>query len=291
VLLTGAYAVLDGAPAIVAAIDRYAVADGERVAPSSAPEVRAAFGSEPAPAVDVTALCDGSGRKLGLGSSAASVVAALGCRAVARGEDPRVPLVRARIFRAARAAHARVQNGGSGVDVAASVHGGILRYSTSGAGASLQALEPSPNLVLVVYSSGRSARTSDLLASVGRFRARDPKASVFGELGARAERAADAFSSTTPDFIAAARDFGAMLDALGCAADAPIYLPEFRELAGAAATEGAAFLPSGAGGGDVALWIGTARPSPSFASLAEARSMHPLPLELDRGGVRPESPS
>jgi phosphomevalonate kinase len=291
VLLTGAYAVLDGAPAIVAAVDRYAVADGERVTSSAVPEVRAAFGAEPAPEVDVGALQDESGRKLGLGSSAAAVVAAIGWRAAARGEDPRLPLVRARIFRAARAAHARVQNGGSGVDIAASVHGGVLRYSTSGEGASLQALEPPPDLVMAVYFSGRSGRTSELRARVDRVRARDPKAAVFVELRVRAQRAADAFSTDVREFVAAARHFGATLDALGRAADAPIFPPEFLELAGVARAEGAAFLPSGAGGGDVAVWLGTALPSPSFAALAEARAMRLLPLELDRGGVRPESPS
>jgi phosphomevalonate kinase len=291
VLLTGGYAVLDGAPAIVAAVDRYAVADGEQVASSAAPEVRAAFGTEPAPEVDVRALHDESGRKLGLGSSAAAVVAAIGWRAAARGEDPRLPLVRARVFRAARAAHARVQAGGSGVDIAASVHGGVLRYSASGQGASLQTLEPPSDLVTAVYFSGRSARTSELRARVDRFRARDPKAAVFEDLRACAQRAADAFSSDVRGFVFAARDFGCALDALGRTADAPIVPPEFLELAKVAALEGAAFLPSGAGGGDVAVWLGTAPPSPSFAALAQARAMHLLPLEIDRGGVRPESPS
>jgi phosphomevalonate kinase len=291
VLLTGGYAVLDGAPAIVAAVDRYAVADGERLASSSAPEVRAAFGSEPAPEVDVRALHDEAGHKLGLGSSAAAVVAAIGWRVAARGEDPRLPLVRARVFRAARAAHARVQAGGSGVDIAASVHGGVLRYCVSAQGASLHTLEPPPDLVTAVYFSGRSARTSELRARVDRARARDPKPAVFADLRVCAQRAADAFSSNVRDFVAAARDFGAALDALGRMADAPIVPPEFLELAEVAASEGAAFLPSGAGGGDVAVWLGTASPSSSFAALAQARAMNLLPLELDRGGVRPESPS
>ncbi len=291
VLLTGAYAVLDGAPAIVVAVDRYAVAGGARGATLAAPEVRAAFGVEPPPDVDVSALREESGQKLGLGSSAAAVVAAIGLRACMRGEDPRLPFVRTRIFRAARAAHARVQNGGSGVDIAASVHGGALRYATTGDGASLRRTEPPPDLIMVVYFSGVSARTSDLRARVDRMRARDPKASVFVELRTLAERAADAFATSGRAFVAAARAFGTTLDALGFAADAPIVPPAFRELAQAAAVEGAAFLPSGAGGGDIAVWLGTAAPSPSFAALAHARAMRRLPLELDRGGVRPESPS
>jgi phosphomevalonate kinase len=291
VLLTGAYAVLDGAPAIVVAVDRYAVADGARRASAPPAEVRAAFGAERAPEVDVSDLTDGAGRKLGLGSSAAAVVAAVASRAWERGEDPRLPLVRTRIFRTARAAHARVQNGGSGVDVAASVHGGALRYSTSGEGASLSATDLPARLAMAVFFSGASARTSELRARVDRLRVRDPKAAVFAELRAQAERAADAFAVSARDFVASARAFGATLDALGRAADAPIVPPVFRDLAEAAAAEGAAFLPSGAGGGDVAVWLGTDLPPPSFSALANARSVKLVPCLIDRGGVRPDSPS
>jgi hypothetical protein len=151
-VLTGAYAVLEGAPAIVIAVDRHAVADV--TSPGDA---------------DVSALHDASGRKLGLGSSAASMVASEGARAVARGEDPRDPLVRASIFRAVRGAHAVSQGGGSGVDVAASVHGGVLRYELTGGESRVHPLQLPRGLVFEAWWSGWSARTSDLLA---RLRAR-----------------------------------------------------------------------------------------------------------------------
>ena len=41
-VLSGAYAVLSGAPALVAAVDRYVVADSARPTLFDAPEVRAA---------------------------------------------------------------------------------------------------------------------------------------------------------------------------------------------------------------------------------------------------------
>jgi len=289
-LLTGAYAVLEGAPAIVVAIDRHAVADASRTTASPSPEVLAAFGREPAPQVDVTALHDGAGRKLGLGSSAAAVVASLGARALAAGEDPVDPLVRGRIFRAARAAHARAQAGGSGVDVAASVHGGALRYAVDGGDAGIRAIELPASLVVAAYWSGTSARTSDLRARVDALRARHPDAPVLADLRSLAGRAAEAFESAgARAFVEAARDYGRALDALGHAADAPIVPPAFRELSLAAEAEASAFLPSGAGGGDVAVWLGTAPPSAAFAALAETRSMRPLALAIDRGGVRPQS--
>ena len=65
----------------------------------------------------------------------------------------------------------------------------------------------------------------------------------------------------------------------------------FAELATLADAHDAAFLPSGAGGGDVAVWLALAPPSAAFVERAGELGMRPLPLTVDRGGVRPETPS
>lgn len=292
VLLTGAYAVLDGAPAIVAAVDRYAIADGSRAASAPSPEVRAWSGDRPAPEVDVSALYDPSGRKLGLGSSAAALVAAVGARALTDGIDPRAPRERDRIFRVARDAHARAQRGGSGVDVAASVYGGVIEYEAGDErtpGVVRPRELPHP-LSVVVYDSGTSARTSDMLERVGALRRRGEGDKVFARLRDVAFEAVAAVARRDgPGFVTAARAFGKALDDLGRAALAPIVPPSFAELAARASCEGAAFVPSGAGGGDVAVWIGLCPPSNDFAAHAARLSMHPLALAIDRGGLRPAS--
>jgi phosphomevalonate kinase len=291
-VLTGAYAVLEGAPAIVAAVDRYAVGDTEL--PGK---------------IDVRALQDDAGRKLGLGSSAASIVAAFGARALAHGYDPRHAAVRSEIFRSARDAHRRQQGGGSGVDVAASVHGGVLRYTVlrglsrspgaamaQGSGKagrfepSIHAVDMPPGLVLAAFWSGTSARTSELLARVDALRARGGADAVFTALRAVAEEAADAIVDARC-FVKRAAGFGRALAALGDAADAPIVPPAFAELAALAEREGAAFFPSGAGGGDVAVWLVLQAPSSAFVARATALELSPLTLAIDHGGVRPESPS
>ncbi|AGP37561.1 hypothetical protein SCE1572_25545 [Sorangium cellulosum So0157-2] len=103
-VLSGAYAVLEGAPALVAAVDRYVVADPARQADLVTEEVQAAID---AGALDRAAWFDASAlrsaapdptagapagagappreasRKLGLGSSAAILVATLAARAAA----------------------------------------------------------------------------------------------------------------------------------------------------------------------------------------------------------------
>ena len=292
-LLTGAYAVLDGAPALVAAIDRYAVADAARPAVGRSPELVAAIGDGPAPHVDVRALNDPTGRKLGLGSSAAALVAALGARALARGEDLASSVVRSRIFRDAREAHARAQGGGSGVDVAASVHGGVLRYVVAeDGGVSVRALECPRRLVLGAYDSGTSARTSDMLARVRSFRRAAAAPPLFEALSRAAADACTSFEQDdAEEFTRRASAFGHALAALGRAAETEIVPPAFAELGALAEREGATFIPSGAGGGDVAVWLGTSPPSARFSSRAEALFMRPLSLDVDRGGLRSESTS
>ena len=272
-VLTGAYAVLEGAPAIVIAVDRHAVVD------VASPED-----------VDVSALHDASGRKLGLGSSAASMVATEGARAVARGEDPRDALVRESIFRAVRGAHAVSQGGGSGVDVAASVHGGVLRYEISGAESRVHPLKLPRGLVFEAWWSGWSARTSDLLARVAAFKQRKP-AGLEPLVSLACTAAVHVETGDAHAFVRAARAYGRGLFALGQAADAPIVLPGFAELAAMAEREDGAFLPSGAGGGDVGIWLGVAPPSPVFAAHADSLSMSRLALALDRDGVHTQSTS
>jgi phosphomevalonate kinase len=295
-LLTGAYAVLEGAPAVVVAVDRHAYADDAPAVPSGrAPmrEVVEAFEGAPPPDVDVSGLhAEGGGGKLGLGSSAAALVAALGIKARRQGADLADASVRGVLFVAARAIHARVQAGGSGVDVAASTFGGVLRYRVEAAGrgeAEVRAVSLPEGLVVAPYWSGASARTTDLRARVDALRGRDPSAYArcFAALSEAAHAASTALESTSASrFLSAARATQAALAALGAKADAPIVPAAFQELAAIAEAEGAVFLPSGAGGGDCGVWLGNASPSPRFDGRTRALGMLPLPIGIDREGVR-----
>ncbi len=291
VMLFGAYSVLEGTHALVVAVDRYAVADTARLAPSPSREVRAAIGDDPAPELDLTDLYEsrGSDAKLGLGSSAAALVATLGARAALRGEDLAAPAVRGTIFTDARRAHAAAQGGGSGVDIAASTYGGALFYAMSAADPAIAPAELPPGLVVRVLWSGRSARTSDLVARVKALGERDRAAyhRAIGAIGdaVTASRAACAAGDLRALVAAGARNAGGLAE-LGRAADAPIVPPAFAELGEVAVREGGAFYPSGAGGGDVGVWLGGAEPSPSFCESARASGMAILELGVDRVGVR-----
>jgi phosphomevalonate kinase len=289
VLLFGAYSVLEGTPALVVAVDRYAVADTARLAPSTSREIRAAIGDAPAPELDLTSLYEGT-EKLGLGSSAAALVATLGARAAERGEDLALASVRHAIFSDAKRAHAEAQGGGSGVDIAASTYGGAIVYRMSdGDVPAVRQTSLPRGLALRVLWSGKSARTSVLVAKVRTLQERDDALfrrciGALGDCVEAADRACD--GEDVSGFVAAGQANARALASLGAAADAPIVPPAFADLARAAEREGGAFYPSGAGGGDVGVWLGRTPPSADFLERAKEGGMSLLDLAIDPAGLR-----
>ncbi len=297
-VLSGAYSVLEGAPALVAAVDRYVVADGDREPTFLAHEVGYAVEAgaldracwfdagelrEPQP--------DGSSRKLGLGSSAAILVATLAARLGHRLGDEEV--MRKALFPIARSLHWRAQRGGSGVDVASSTFGGVLAATLDLEGASpgkppelSVAPHPLPRgTVVEVFASPVSASTPELLAKV-----RDLAERLPGEhrthldaagAGARAALAA----TTVAELVAAVSAQTTALDALGEAARAGIVTPEVRELRALAEAEGSTFAPSGAGGGDIAFFLGGAPSSPALRARAEQLGLALLSLTVGARGA------
>jgi phosphomevalonate kinase len=261
VVLSGAHAVLEGAPAIVSAVSRYVVADAARPASFVTPEVRAALGDSPAPWFDATALRD-DGHKLGLGSSAAILVASLAALRLRAGSAEPAELCAA-VLEPALTAHAAAQGGGSGVDVAASAHGGTLLARLRAARLEVERVKL-PDLVhLELWACGQSASTPELLAAVRQLRQRssDRHRALLGAQADAAEAAARALlENGAAGFVDALSEQHECLYRLGQAAHVPIVTPEVRELHREARRAGAVVLPAGAGGGDIALYAGPAAP-------------------------------
>ncbi len=292
-VISGAYSVLEGAPAIVAAVDRYALADTSKPAGFVTEEMRHAF-SAPYPFIDATALRD-QDRKLGLGSSAALLVAAL---ATQRTFDPDRPGARRALFEAALKAHQKAQGGGSGVDVAASVFGGVLCYQlgeplrrtegSSVAVASIAPLSLPPETVVEVWAATTSAKTSEFIHHAYQLRANEPD--VFDGLMRRSwddsEAAIAACDVSDRDaFIAALSAQTNVLQELGVAAQIPIVSDALFELHQAAIAESACFIPSGAGGGDVSCFIGIAPSTSAFRTRASVAGLTLVQLSVGAPGV------
>lgn len=287
VLISGAYAVLEGAPAIVAAVDRGAIAQGDRSADRVIDEVTAALGTS-APYVSADAMFD-NGRKLGLGASAALTVAAVALRDAERGVDVSTEDAREAIFTRSLRAHQQVQRGGSGVDVAASVHGGVLDYRIDQGRQLITKASWPKELVLQVFAANQSARTTELRAKVDALRSRDAalfEKVMWPQFDAAARASAALSKGDVGRFLSALSDSAEALRVLGAAADAPIVLSGHEALFSAAVEEGGAFFPSGAGGGDISVFIGRRAPSGAFLSRAAQVNLLPLSLCIDPIGVR-----
>ncbi len=291
ILVSGAYAVLEGAPAVVVAVDRGAVADGVLSSTFVSDEVKAALG-DATPHVSAESMFD-RGRKLGLGASAALTVAALGLREAERGADLANAETRTGLFERAWRAHREVQNGGSGVDIAASVHGGTVSYRLDQGRPVVAPCEWPKGLRFTVFASDESARTSELRARVNAFRERDASAfeARMWPLFDASVRASVGFEKgVATNVVSALRDFALALQGLGSAADAPIVLPGHETLFAAAESEGGAFLPSGAGGGDVSIFVGSGSPSAAFVAKAAECRLSLLRVSIDLRGVRTVEP-
>lgn len=320
-VLSGAYAVLDGAPAIVTAVDRYVTADAGRRADFITPEVRAALGATPeVPWFDAGALRE-RGEKLGLGSSAAILVATLAARALLEHGPLDDRELAELVFEPALHAHALAQGGGSGVDVASAAFGGTLVFhrhrrargeaplgvavagGANGVPAALNGAfsEPSgaavaapsivrsrvPEGVIVeTWWSGRPATTADFVRRVKALAAREP--SLYAErMGAQVHAAEQAMHALlaghAEDFVAALAAQRVALHALGVAAEVNI-VTEFVVRLAAAAPE-AAVIPAGAGGGDIVLHVGSRPSSPGFRGIAAELGHQLVSLTLGVRGV------
>jgi phosphomevalonate kinase len=292
VVLSGAYAVLEGAPALVAAVDRYAIADSGREAEFVTPEVREALqarGATRAPWFDARALRDEQGdRKLGLGSSAAILVASLAALELSAEPGLDDAALARRVFDAALCAHRIAQGGGSGIDVAASAFGGILRFQLASDGTVIPVATPitlPQGLSMQVWSTESSAATSSMLAGVRALQETRPSdhRMVLDALGRAAESAVGAESAA--GYIAAIRRQLEGLTELGRLAAVPIVTSEVVELDRVAQTMGAAVLPSGAGGGDIILLVSEGPPHDDLDAAAKRLGLFPLRLALGARGV------
>jgi len=304
-VLLGEYAVVDGAPAVVAAVDRRAVVTATPAATEhwlvTAPgllDEPAAFTLGPAgdprwrrPAdagrlpllegllgawqrlagpearslpplaleLDTRAFFDrrdGAPCKLGLGSSAALTVALAAVLGRAAGADPG-PAWMERLV----SLHRGLQGGrGSGVDVAASLLGGVLEYARDPARGTVTTapLALPPGLGLRCLWTGRPASTAGFLERLEARRAAAPER-VGGALtilaaaardGAAAARAGDAAG-----FAAAVAASWAGFEALGAVLELPLLSAEHRALKRLAEDCAVAYKPSGAGGGDLGIAV------------------------------------
>ncbi|MEI8254271.1 MAG: hypothetical protein WCJ30_01215 [Deltaproteobacteria bacterium] len=298
VMLAGEYAVLEGGDAIVMAVDRYVEARkgaGAPLPPESAATLALAqregpLGGDHPMHLDTRALEEG-GQKLGLGSSAAGCAAALVLAAYIEGVA--IQARRKTLATLARRGHREAQGGGSGVDVLASVYGGVVKVSfPRGPGGEpvVEPIEWPSTLAWRVLWTGVPARTSDLIRDVRSFQDREPDAmkTILDELrGATAGFELSLRTRDAPGAVRAVREHFRAMDHLGRASQSPIVTDSMRQLAAEVEPLGAGIKPSGAGGGDIVLAVAhDEEVMDNVVRRATTLGFVPLTLQIDRGGAR-----
>jgi phosphomevalonate kinase len=312
-VILGEYAVLDGATALVMAVDRRCharleAADGPvcRLTASFPDPATATFrpaepsgialvdaflartsARPPWPAwaarLDSSALY-ADGKKLGLGSSAAALVAFAGAWSAAAGA-PRPALADL------VAVHRAFQGGaGSGLDVAAAYAGGAIEFALDPDSAPLIGSVPLPNSVgFAGIFAGSSASTPGLVAHYRRWASEDRRAAgrLLAELGGLADRGRAAASGNDgAALVAAIAEYGEALEALGTAMGADLVTSEHREIGRLARRFGVAYKVSGAGGGDLGLAASIDDDAlAAFATAAGAAGFRAVALAIDESGL------
>ena len=297
VVLSGEYAVLDGAPAISMAINRRAVvtlapAGGRGPAVTSvglggrnettlfdcvAKALKFPEADKFSTILDTSEFVDdASGVKLGIGSSAALTVALVTALASVMGDETAVGAV-------AAIAHRDFQNGaGSGVDIATSAAGGLLEFRKGEPGISKLAWPK--GLKFALLWSGVAASTRD---RVDRLALSDTKPSR-ARLSDEAAKCAHAWVEGDADkLIEDCRNYITALLSFSVDHDLGIFEAGHDGLAKDALADGLAYKPCGAGGGDVGIVLATdsARLS-AFVTRAKAAGFKQLDIELDSNGVQ-----
>ncbi len=287
VVLSGAYAVLEGAPALVTAVDRYVVADTTRAATFEAPEVRAALPSGPLPHFDASALRKGD-RKLGLGSSAAIVVASLAAVALEKEPGLSPAELASRVWHPALLAHRAAQGGGSGIDVVTSAFGATRRCWIEGESLRSEAHALPPGLHIDVYAAREASSTPKMLAKVRAWRAQDSNGyrRTMDALSEAAKATATALDINT--YLELIAEQLTHLTHMGDESGAPIVPPSLQELAREAREDGLAVHPSGAGGGDIVLCMGLFEACERWKGRLERAGLERLDVRVNALGVHRE---
>jgi phosphomevalonate kinase len=228
----------------------------------------------------------GSRRKLGLGSSAALSTALIsGLRLLHRGAACSAADLASLVD-----LHRGLQGGrGSGVDVAASLLGGALRYELGAGGPAASAIDLPEDLTVRCVWTGRAASTGSFLEALDQAKARDPRAvdAAMDRLGEISELGADALEvADSVRFLHAVNDFTPALEELGRVMKMPILSDDHSRVWQAASELGVAYKPSGAGGGDFGLvfWSG-AGPANELERRIEALGYELVDLEVDPEGA------
>ncbi|MER7578031.1 hypothetical protein [Streptomyces sp. NPDC126514] len=241
---------------IDAPLDKAPDAPGGRLLAAAAAAGAAAYPDIPPQHLTVRGHGDGANRKTGLGCSAASTVAILGCFAAASGHGLADPRTRADLFDLALRTHRAHQHGrGSGIDVAGSVYGGWLAYTLTDARPRIERADIPNDLRIAATWTGSPVNTTASLMDFGRS---PHSAELLGRMHTSLEQFWTAsHAGSRRQLLEAVAAYGRILDYMSWELGGAPLSRRTRELVRAAAKRGGvAAKGSGAVGGDCVIALG-----------------------------------
>jgi phosphomevalonate kinase len=187
------------------------------------------------------------------------------------------------VFPLAYDAHRAAQGGrGSGIDIAGVCRGGLVRYATQPAPRTQRVAMPA--IAFEAFASGAAADTGRHIASFDAWRAGGTPPALAALIAASA-RVADAVTDPRA-FVRELRAYSAALRALDDVARLGIYSDAHRTLVDVAERHGVVYKPCGAGGGDLGAAFAIERAAlEEFRRSARGAGFGRLSLELDEHGI------
>lgn len=258
---------------------------------------------------DTSVIVDGIQKKIGFGSSAASVVAAIGAMLAFHGYD--IEKNRNLIYKLSAIAHYQAQGKvGSAFDVAASTYGGISvyrRFDSKWLVSELQKRSirevadsewphfyteqmPIPSdMNLLVGWTKESASTVNLVKEMNSFKESSPAEykKIYDEIAATVNKLIDAWKKNNMnEILEELRHNRKLLAELTEKSKLPIEIHALKDLADAAESDRSAGKLSGAGGGDCGIAVCfDAITAQAIREKWKKKGLYPLDVSVDRKGI------
>lgn len=243
--------------------------------------------------VDTAELFDGNGHgsvKLGLGSSAATAVAIDAVLRAAFLNGDRRESDFETVSRLLQPARKAQDNAGSGIDLAASLCGGLLGYRIREEKIKIRPLSLPEEIERCFVWAGEPASTAKLLTAWRQSRQQNPRehGRLLGEMQTVASAGLDAVErGEAEEILACWSDYGEIMGKMNSLVGCEVVTAEHRIACGLAELVNGVYKPCGAGGGDLGM---AASLDDGFRSrmrhLCRQAGLKTLPLRPSQQGVR-----